>query len=134
MLPRLRYRKHGFMVNAADQNQKKCDSCQKLFPTQQGLDSHQSRPQNKGCHRLQTLNKREAVQAKIGERKENKNYFTTTMIDIALTKTRQEKKPFMYKDTIYGRLWFRYKLNQVQTEENVLSYDFQRVLSRVPVV
>ena len=61
------------MSNVADQNQKKCDSCQKLFQTQQGLDSHQSRdtPQNRECHRVQTLHNREAVQTKVDERKVN---------------------------------------------------------------
>ena len=59
------------MTNVGDQ--KKCESCQKLFETQQGLDNHQSRntPQNRGCHRLQTLNKREDFQTEVNERKLN---------------------------------------------------------------
>ena len=71
MLPRLRYRKHGFMANVGDQ--KKCDFCQKLFQTQQGLDNHQSRdnPQNRKCHRIQVLQNRDVIQGKANERKFN---------------------------------------------------------------
>jgi hypothetical protein len=69
MLPRLRYKKHGFLTNVGDQ--KKCDSCQQLFGTQQGLDKHQSNPKNHGCHRFQTLHNRNVVQTKVEERKLN---------------------------------------------------------------
>ena len=57
------------MTNVGDQ--KKCDSCQRLFETQQGLDKHQSNPKNYGCHRLQTLHNRDVIQNEVNDRKIN---------------------------------------------------------------
>ena len=57
------------MTNVGDQ--KKCESCQKLFETQQGLDKHQSNPKNYGCHRLHTLNNRDVIQNEVNDRKVN---------------------------------------------------------------
>ena len=57
---RLRFARHGFMTNVADPNQIKCETCQQLFRTDQGLQNHQSRdnPNNWKCHRQQTWEKR----------------------------------------------------------------------------
>ena len=51
----------------------KCEYCEQLFKTAQGLQNHQSRSKakNYGCHRLQILNQRKSVQNEALERKQN---------------------------------------------------------------
>ena len=50
----------------------KCDHCQKLFPSEQGLKNHQSRDNagNYGCHRLQITKRRENERKEKIERNE----------------------------------------------------------------
>ena len=68
--PRIRYKHHGFLNNIADPNQIKCDSCQMLFGTEQGLQNHQSRttPKNFVCHRLQTNVQKQKAQDELLEK------------------------------------------------------------------
>ena len=73
--PRIRYKHHGFLNNVADPNQIKCDNCQKLFGTEQGLQLHQSRDtaKNFGCHRLQINTQKQTARAELLEKKNNIN-------------------------------------------------------------
>ena len=73
--PRIRYKHHGFLNNIADPNQIKCDYCQKLFGTEQGLQNHQSRDtaKNFGCHRLQINTQKQTARDELLEKKNNIN-------------------------------------------------------------
>ena len=73
--PRIRYKHHGFLNNVADPDQIKCDNCQKLFGTEQGLQLHQSRDtaKNYGCHRLQFNTQKQAARDELLEKKNNIN-------------------------------------------------------------
>ena len=74
--PRIIYKRHGFL-NAADPNQIKCDNCQQLFGTQEGLTNHQSRTTTKNfnCHRLQVNTQKQTARNEILEKSEQLRSF-----------------------------------------------------------